>query len=80
MKYKLIEKASGSEVKPGMRVLSFRNEIFEVLSFDSPNRAGSTGRVNVKPVEGPELKQEQSFYPSVFGLEIVEAPSDPFDN
>lgn len=77
MRHKVIEEASGNEVKPGMKVLSFRNEIYEFQSFRSPQSAGSTGRVQVKHCD---TGTEQEFYPSVFGLKIVEAQNDPFDN
>lgn len=79
MKHKLIEAASGNEVKPGMTILDFRNDIYKVVSFTSPRHAGSSGRVNVVSVEDTPAV-ERSYYPSVFGLKIVEAPNDPFDN
>jgi hypothetical protein len=78
MKCKLIEEASGNEVKPGMTVLNFRNEIYKVTGFLSPQHVGSTGRVLV--VSCDENTKEQMFYPNVFGLKIVEAKDDPFDN
>jgi len=77
MKHKLVEEASGKEVKPGMKVLSFKDEIYEFQSFRSPQHAGSTGRVQVKCCDSGI---EQEFYPQVFGLKIVEAQNDPFDN
>lgn len=77
MRHKLIEEASGNEVKPGMKILNFRNEIWEYLSFRSPQSAGSTGRVHVKHCD---TGVEREFYPQVFGLKIIEAQNDPFDN
>lgn len=74
MRYKLIEVASGNEVKPGMHVLTFRNEVCTVTGFQAPRHAGSTGRVFVK-LGGADL----AFFPSVCGLKIVESPSDKFD-
>ena len=78
MKHKLVEEKTGKEVKPGMRVLSFKDEIFEVTGFQTPYHVGSTGRVLVKACT-PDA-EEQAFYPQVFGLKIVEAKDDPFDN
>jgi hypothetical protein len=73
MRHKLIEQETGAEVKPGMRVLDFRNEIFEVVGFSVPRREGSTGRVQVKkPGQLVAIGHEQEFYPSVFGLKVVE--------
>lgn len=80
MKCKLIEEVSGNEVKPGMTVLSFKNEIFKVTGFLSPQHVGSTGRVLVKACDETSTKYEQAYYPQVFGLKIIEAPNDPFDN
>ena len=70
MKHKLVEEASGKEVKPGMTVVSFRNELFKFLDFRSPQHSGSTGRVHVKHCD---TGLEQEFYPQVFGLKIIEA-------
>lgn len=77
MKYRLIEEASGNEVKPGMNLVTFKNELYKFNSFRSPLHAGSTGRVNVTDVD---TGVEYEFYPQVFGLKIVEAQSDPVDN
>ncbi len=77
MKYKLIESASGKEIKPGMNLVSFNNQMYKFKDFKSPKHGGSTGRVNVTHCD---TGVEREFYPSVFGLEIVEAPRDPFDN
>ena len=77
MRYKVVEEASGNEVKPGMRICSFRGDLYEFNSFRSPQHAGSTGRVNVTHCDN---KVEYEFYPNVFGLKIVEAKNDPFDN
>jgi translation elongation factor P/translation initiation factor 5A len=77
MKHKVIEEVSGNEVKPGMKILSIRNEIYEFQSFRSPQHGGSTGRVQVKCCD---TGTEYECYPQVFGLKIVEAQNDPFDN
>jgi len=69
MTYKLIEEASGNEVKPGMTILSFRNELYKFISFRAPHKPGSTGRINV---EHCDTGREQEFFPTVFGLKIVE--------
>ena len=69
----MVEIATGAEVKPGMRVLDMRNEIFEVVGFRVPHRDGSTGRVHVKkPGQEVTPGHELEFYPSVFELKIVE--------
>jgi len=69
MAYIVVEENSGKQVKPGMRILSFKDEIYEFYSFDSPRHAGNTGRVNVKDAETGDI---YSYYPQVFGLKIVE--------
>jgi hypothetical protein len=74
MSCKLIEEASGKEVKSGMNVLNFRNEIYKVVDFLTPKHMGSTGRVIVVKPEDPEHKY--MFYPQVFGLKIVEMQDD----
>lgn len=77
MKYMLIEENSGQEVKPGMNVLSFKNEVFKVTGFLSPRYIGCTGRVLVRKPEDLALPHnEYMCYPSVFGLEIVEVQDD----
>jgi len=70
MKHKLIEIKTGAEVKPGMNILSFRNEIWKLESF----KGSKLTAVN------PETGWRQEFYPTVFDLKIVEAQNDPFDN
>jgi hypothetical protein len=71
MRHKLIEKASGAEVKPGMNILDFRGDIWILDSF-RVTAPPSTGKVTVYSGNDPDFKRE--FYPSVFDLEIVEVP------
>ena len=79
MRHVLVEEIGGAEVKPGMRVLDFRNEIYEVVGFRVPHRDGSTGRVQVKkPGQTVTPGHEQEYYPSVFGLKIVEIDESKF--
>lgn len=70
MKHRLIETASGAEVKPGMRLVDFRKDIWELVSFRAPSTGASTGRVIVRKTDGT---RECEFYPHVFDLKIVEA-------
>ena len=76
MHYKLIEEASGNEVKPGMTLIDNSNEMWKLVSFKS-KPFPSIGRVTVRHV-GKDY--ERDLYPSVFGLKIVESPVDKFDN
>jgi hypothetical protein len=69
MRHVLVETGTDAEVKPGMRVLSFRNEIYEVVGFRVPHNENSTGRVQVKK---PGSETVHEFYPSVFELAIRE--------
>lgn len=78
MRYKLIETASGKEVKPGMTILDHHNHIWKLQGVWPPRSASSTGRVIVQDTDN--LNEVCEFYPSVFGLQIVEAPDGPFDN
>jgi hypothetical protein len=73
MAFKLVEIASGKEVKPGMNVLDFRDEIWQLVKFDPPRTAASTGKVTVTQ---KGHKFDSTFYPSVFDLKIVEVPSE----
>lgn len=69
MRHKLVERASGNEVKPGMNLLDSTNTIWVLDSF----RAGtppSTGRVTVHLADNKNVFHD--FYPSVFGLVIME--------
>lgn len=70
MRHKLIEMATGAEVKPGMNLIDFRNEMYKLVSFTVMSPP-STGRVVVTAADDPH-KREHEFYPSVFGLKIVE--------
>jgi len=73
MRHVLVDEDLAVEVKPGTRVLDFRNEVFEVVGFRVPRRDGSTGRVLVKkPGQTVTPGHEQEYYPSVFKLKIVE--------
>jgi hypothetical protein len=72
MRHILVEENGGAEVKPGMRVLTFRNEIYELIGFTVPGSDASTGRVQVKkPGEQVLPGHGREYYPSVFGLKIV---------
>jgi hypothetical protein len=70
MRHKLIEKASGNEVKPGMNILDFRGEIWVFESF-RVTAPPSTGKITVRK-PGPDETFSREFYPSVCDLEIVE--------
>ena len=70
MRHKLIEIKSGAEVKPGMTIIDFRNEIWKLVSFQVMSPP-STGRVTVISADS-DNKMERQFYPSVFDLKIVE--------
>lgn len=65
----LVETASGNTVKTGMRLLSYKNEVYELVSFRAPHGAESTGRVVVRHCDSGGTRE---FFPSVFGLEIQE--------
>ena len=69
MRHVLVETGTGAEVKPGMRILDFRNQIYEVVGFRVPHNENSTGRVQVKK---PGSERVDEFYPSVFELAIRE--------
>ena len=71
MRHKLIEKASGKEVKPGMRIVDvLHQQLYELVSF-KVKAPPSTGQVIVVNCD---TKHEGAYYPSVFGLEIREIP------
>lgn len=72
VKHKLIEKASGAEVKPGMTLISHKNDMYKLISF-RVQQPPSTGKVLVQPIGDNTGKFDREFYPSVFDLEIVEA-------
>lgn len=65
--WKLIDE-HGTEICPGDVVYDFRGDSHQVLSFEPPRHAGSTGRVNVRNMVTGSTR---SFYPSVFDLKIV---------
>lgn len=67
MTHKLINEKTGEQVKPGDTVTDFRGTKWTLLSFQVL-QPPSTGRVVVQSVD-----YESAFYPSVFGLKIVEA-------
>lgn len=70
MRHKLIEIKSGAEVKPGMTIIDFRNEIWKLVSF-RVTTPPSNGKVTVVSAD-TDNKMEREFYPSVFDLKIVE--------
>lgn len=70
MRHKLIETKTGAEVKPGMTILDFRDEIWKLISF-RVTAPPSWGKVLVQSTDGKRTERE--FYPSVFDLQIVEA-------
>ena len=71
-RHKLVEEQTGAEVKPGMNIISFRNEVYKLVSF-KVYQPPSTGRVIAKHVD---TGTERELYPSVFGLKIVEVNDD----
>lgn len=66
MPNKLFEAESGKQVTPGMRVLSNRREIYEVISFEVVQKP-FVGRVRARHVESGIVSDH---FPSIFGLEI----------
>jgi len=71
-KYKVIETASGNEVKKGMNLLDFRKNIwkYEGFEYDGPP---SSGKLWVRQVDNDV---QRAFYPSVFDCKIVEVADD----
>lgn len=67
MRHVLVD-INGYEYAPGMKVTSFRQEVYELVGFRVPHSDASTGRVQVKK---PGSTTVQEFYPSVFDLKIV---------
>jgi uncharacterized protein YcnI len=63
---------NGYEHKPGMKVTSFKQEVYELVGFRVPHNDTSSGRVQVRK---PGSETVQEFYPSVFELKIV--PQSP---
>lgn len=59
---KLICAITGRRLKVGEEVVSFRGELYTLVGWDAPKRAGSSGRVYVKGASG----ETQEFFPSVF--------------
>ena len=75
MRHELVEDDTFAPVKPGMRLLSYRNEIYELVSFRAPRHAASTGRVIVRHCD---TGKEHEFFPSVFNLKIMEIDNERF--
>lgn len=73
MRHKLVENASGAEVKPGMRLIR-DGQIYELVDFQV-RQPPSTGRVRVRNVE---TRAVHEYYPSVFDLRIEEVPHERF--
>jgi hypothetical protein len=61
---KLINKATGEEVKVGDVVTDFRGEQAKVTGWVRPYHAGSTGRIYVQ-----RGLHDQGYYPSVYDCE-----------
>ena len=66
---KLINRETREEVKEGTIVTDFRGDTAVLVGFREPHKPSSTGRVLVKE-EGSQFSSE--YFPSVFGLEIVD--------
>lgn len=62
---KLIDKETGKEVKTGDVVTNFRGDRDILKSFTEPHKPSSTGKVYVE-------NGLSGYYPSVFGLKIVD--------
>ncbi len=69
---RLVSRETGEEVAIGSTVTSFRDEKFVLNGFRKPHKPSSTGRVFVKRVDADENDFEESFFPGVFDLEIVD--------
>ena len=66
---RLINKETREEVKEGAIVTDFRGDKSILIGFTEPHKPSSTGRVSVKE-DGSCFAKE--YFPSVFGLEIVD--------
>jgi len=66
---KLINKETRKEVKEGAIITDFRGDTAVLVGFREPHKPSSTGRVSVKE-DGSSFARE--YFPSVFGLEIVD--------
>lgn len=66
---KLVSKETGLEVLVGAQLVTFRGEPCILISSSKPHKLGSTGRIYVRESNG----FEGEYYPSVCGLEFVEA-------
>lgn len=65
---KLILKATGEELKPGMAATTFRGEAVTLVSFQAPPKnTNSTGRVYCTDANGCR----SGWYPGVIGAEFV---------
>ena len=66
---KLVSKETGLEVLDGAQLVTFRGESCVLKGSRKPHKLGSTGKIYVRWNDG----FEQELYPSVCGLEFVEA-------
>lgn len=69
---RLVDANTGEEIKIGAKLKSSRDSEaeFTVTGWRAPHKASSTGRVYVESSHG----FQREFFPSVFGLEIVDHP------
>ena len=69
---RLVNRETGEEVAIGSTIKSFRDEEYILRGFRKPHKPSSTGRVFVKRPDADENEFEESFFPGVFDLEIVD--------
>lgn len=70
-KTKLIHSKFGKEIRIGDKLKSFRDDEAQVTGFDPPHKEGSSGRVYVKWLTGPDTGETGKYYAGVFGCEYV---------
>lgn len=68
---KLINIETGKEIKVGDVVITFRGEFAELLSFTSPHKPSSTGRVYIQSFNNESSLARREYFPSVIGAKII---------
>ena len=68
---RLVDK-DGNDVKIGATLTSGQGDKYVLFGWRKPHKISSTGRVFVKPEGFDDSTFEQQFFPTVFGLKIVD--------